>query len=266
MGHQVSYTFVDLDGIQPLWGWSWRELFRLHPRARSRASELLEFALPEEELDSIDAILESEDVRETVGRLLPQFYCIVQLAASIPAFSRHLIAVETRFLEEPTVLVAAASGGFLAGALPKGTVKAVCKLHHLNGPRRVLKPPRSVGRRLGRMLSDRELKRPWFPWQSPRCCGYDATGWGTYDFDNCLGVADTRRFLRFFNRAWVENWDVPYFLHGSDDSYFAWGIVSVEAREGVVPAFRQFALTRKLARPVLRAERFARPALAFWKI
>lgn len=267
MSHDVNYYFFDLAALAPLWGRRWSELGRgLAPARRGRLREIVEFALDDEDLPHLDQILSGDTVRRTLSRSSIQFHALASLVGELPEFQGAICGTDSPYLSEPGVLIATALGGVLRGELPPADLRAVCKIHSVANPGLALGLPPKTRRPLGMpRLTDADLFRPWFRWQGPHACGNEGTGWGEFDLDNCLGPADTRRFIRFFRLAWDANWPVPFFAEQPLDRAIIFDTVSVAPRRKGDRHFREFSLVRNLVAPVERAGGFRRPALAFEK-
>jgi hypothetical protein len=207
--------------------------------------------------------MRSETVGQTFRRLGNHGFCLQEIASAIPRFKGHVVCADSRLLEEPTVMVAVAAGGYLEGWVDRRTLRAVCKLYSLVGPAPVLGLPTRVRPKFGKFISVRDLYKPWFRWQRRDAFGSEGSGWGTYDMENCLGVADTRRFIHFFRRAWDGDLPVPFLPRGFNEP--GRRLISIKAKKREQPLFRQFGLVQDLAWPVFRAEQFCQPVVAFWK-
>src|SRR5262249_2156600 len=143
-------------------------------------------------------------------RSTPQFLLMSDIMAGIPKLRRHSLALSTNYLEDCFALVAAGIHGWVRGVVSTRTLQAILKLHNFEQPGHWLNLPRGVGAQVKRLVTLEMLVKPLYPWQGPDACRYFPAGFTDYTGQNCLNVADTRRFWKFLERAWEENQAVPF--------------------------------------------------------
>jgi hypothetical protein len=201
MGYTRYYTIFDRAAIDPVWDLPWSEFLQRYRPRRKAVVELLEFGLePEPTRAQAEDILARRTLKWTIRRCSPQFFIMGELLSLVSSSERHATSLRLACLDESAIVVALAAGRFRDGHVSRSTLRAICKLHSLAG----LDGQRGVARLL--TLSD--LRRALYSWQGNQACLYSPTG-AIDDLDNCLGTADTRRFLRFLDRCWMEDCPLP---------------------------------------------------------
>ncbi len=208
MGFDHYYQFVDRSVVDPFLRLTWGEFHKRYgwtDRAQwaSAAEFLTDFALePEPESPAIAKdVLARRTLRWTLRHSAPQLFCLMEgLVVHVPAVAACCPGVGTSCLDEAATFLAPAVYGFLEGRVRQRTLWAVFALHGCANELQWLDLPRRQKKIVREALAPSPLPRPMFPWQDE----------GSLDGQFFpLGVADTRRFLRFLRRAWDENWPCP---------------------------------------------------------
>jgi hypothetical protein len=209
MGLEHYYGFVDRSVVDPFLRLTWPEFDKHYgwtDRAQwdSAAEFLTDFALePQPESPAtVKDILARRTLRWTLRHSAPQLFCLMEgLVVHVPAIAARCPGVETSCPDEVVMFLAPAVYGFLQGQISQRTLWAVFALHGCANEPQWLNLPRRQKKIIREALAPSPLPRPMFPWQ-------DETSLDGECFP--LGVADTRRFLRFLRRAWDENWPCRY--------------------------------------------------------
>jgi hypothetical protein len=171
-----------------------------------------------------------------------------ELIFNTPGFRRHAQSITYKG-DYFVVLMAAAAEAYLQGRISKTMLWPVFKLHVTGDPGRRLKLTRRDHEALKTALSGREMWVPIYRWQG---AGYlEDEEWA-----NCLGVADTKRFVAVVVRAWKENWPVPRLGELSR--------IEIPSPKSGPPRFRDCGIWEAFAGPVIRkVTRFERPCVFF---
>jgi hypothetical protein len=201
MGYIRYYTVFDRAAIDPVWALPWSEFLRRYQPRRKAVIELLEWGLePEPTRAQVGDILARRTLKWTIPRCSPQFFVMGELLSLVPSLERHATSLRLACLDESAIVVALAAARFRDGLVSRPTLRAICKLHSLSG----LDGQRGVVR----LVTRSDLQRALYPWQGNQACLHSPSG-ATDDLDNCLGTANTRRFLRFLDRCWTEDCPLP---------------------------------------------------------
>lgn len=227
---EYFYQFFDRAVVDPLLGLTWDEYTARYALDGGRAAytlakaevggyatELLEgdarwadagriiaFALDEPELPENPSpeLLRSFmkwTLRRTMRHSSPQFWFLAEVVYEVPGVGDRCPSVWPDDWEEEGILVAAAADAFLERRIRQRTLWTVCELMGL--PWEWLELTDSELARLDGALQGLPPGHAPFPWQSPGDCRD-----GEYV---CLGLADTRRFLRFLEDACQGDWPAP---------------------------------------------------------
>jgi hypothetical protein len=203
------YEFFDRAAVDRLWKVSWSTLAKRSPERRwlhstknqedgyygSSLRELLMFCVdPQQSPGQIENILRARNVTETIRCCSPQFFAMSELMhRALPHSNLHIVPVE---VHNVTGLLTVAEQAFISKRISLATLWSVYKLH-------------SIGREEGwqgselsesvkRLLPWRRLWEPIYDWQGKQ--------FKDDEWSNCLGIADTRRFVSFVLQAYSENW------------------------------------------------------------
>ena len=195
------YVAFDRAVIDPVWDLPWSAFFQRYRPRRKAVVDLLEFGLePEPTRAQLDEILACRTLKWAIRRCSPQFFVMGELLSLVSSLERHTTSLRLACLDESAIVIALAAARFRDGHVSRSTLRAICKLHSLSG----LDGQRGVVR----LLTLSHLRRALYSWQGNQACLYSPSG-AIDDLDNCLGTADTRRFLRFLDRCWTEDCPLP---------------------------------------------------------
>jgi hypothetical protein len=188
------------------------------------------------------------------------FYDLDEVLHAVPALHRRS-AGTSGGMEDHLIILGVAVEARRTERLSSSSLAAVARLHDLPHGY-ASKPPSSLRRGfhgLGLRVT-RCSAEPWYPWIS-RSFDDDMYASG------CLRVGNTRRFLRFVERAWLENWPLPDIERLYEDDWRGRGLCVSRERDPKLPdtpaRFREFHLARELYSVVRRAGNFDRP-LVYW--
>jgi hypothetical protein len=201
MGYIRYYTVFDRAAIDPVWHLPWSEFLRRYRPRRKAVIELLEWGLePEPTRAQVEDILARRTLKWAIRRCSPQLFVMGELLSLVSGLERHTAGLRLACLDESAIVVTLAAARFRDGDVSRSTLRAICKLHSLSG----------LGGQRGavRLLTRSDLQRALYPWQGDQGCLHSPSG-AIDDLDNCLGTADTRRFLRFLDRCWTEDCPLP---------------------------------------------------------
>ena len=121
--------------------------------------------------------------------------------------------IQTFSVADSEALVAAGIDYWARGSVSEATLRAILKLNNFNqGRLQLLNLPKRILAKLEQFRWWQLQSKPLFSWQGTR---WQAENW-SYFVDNCLRVADTRRFVKFLELVWRENQPVPYIESLSD--------------------------------------------------
>ena len=148
------------------------------------------------------------------------------------------------------ILIAVALEAHLRGRVHQSALWPTFKLHSIEDPKGWLRLSSGERRTIKAVVSSRRMLEPIYRWQGEG--GFlDGEQWA-----NCLGIADTRRFVALILRAWKENWPVPRL--GELDR------ISLPPSQAEPPRFRDFELSKLFVRPLTnKVSRFDRPCVFF---
>jgi hypothetical protein len=191
---EAYYQFFDRDAVDPLLSMRWPEYMDRSFTDEEDAREFVEFAFDGGE--GITDVLSRRTLRWTMQRSSPQYHF---LAVIIDAAGGGPYVACNPF--ETAILLAVAVEAVLTGLSDRATLHAVLKINAASRPSDWLEISERDEKPLLRGWRPELMARPIYAWQGDDahlCCG-----------DTALGVADTRRLIRFLMRAWQENWPAP---------------------------------------------------------
>ena len=249
------YTFFDSEAIDPLWRITWKELFCRYPRSRTEIAELIEDEPKktvghESDCEDMEDVFEKKTVAWTIRRCTSPFYTMSYIIDIVPALRKHRLDIKTYYIGDSFALVAAGIDSWVRGVVGERTLHAILKLHNFEERSlHCLNLPKWLFTKLKQMASPEMLSKPLYSWQGSEACQSDNYGL----VDNCLKVAETRRFLAFLERAWQEDQPVPFVESLSD----CWEL----SAETTLPTFRELELTQRFMAKRKAIRRFERPCM-----
>lgn len=262
MGIKTYYTFFDRAVIDPVWRSPWKDFFQRHPRSRAEISELIEFGYNPEGVggrgpsdEELAEVFETKTVAWTLRRSTPQFSVMSDIMWLIPKLRRHSLDVSTGYNEDCFALVAAGIDGWVRRTVRDRTLLAILKLHNFEQLSHWLDLPKRIVTQVKRLVSPRMRSKPLYAWQGSEACRYSPFGVSDYERDNCLNLADTRRFLTFLERAWEENKAVPFLRPDIGRG------LSVDLATIASPKFRDVDLAQDLVAKRKAIRRFEKPCV-----
>lgn len=242
MGMDIYYTFFDHEAFDPVWRMTWLEFLRKYRPNRSTVEELLEFAwdgeIEERGLDKLDG----KTLKWTLARSSPQFFVMSEIMEMCPRFRKHRVHVQVRYMGDGEGLIGAGIERWVQKKTSSRTLAALMKVHAIDKPSDTFELPPRVASRVDRLVSAKQLEKPIYAWQGSAF--------------NCLGIADTRRFISFLRRAWEEDWPTPRLR---PDFYG-----SIEADIVTRPTVRMFKAIEDLHDRVKDIERLRRPSVLLY--
>jgi hypothetical protein len=251
MGFCHSYTIFDRGVVDPVWGMSWKEIFRRYPKTRGQISELIQASYrprgigsDEPSDDELAEIFETRTVVWTLRRSRMQLWLMYWLICTIPALRKHGVTVSTHYIEDFVALIAAGIRSFAQGTVTSRTLLAMLHLHAwtpTTRPRGWLRVPKQAGVRVDRLRPPKSLLQPVYGWLREW-----EDEWG------CLNSADTRRFLEFLERAWEENEELLFFIAAGS---------GVSVTDITKPRFRDLDLAQQLIAATRKTRKFKRPCV-----
>jgi len=258
---EFFYHFFDRTACDQLWKTSWKEYLRRWGRTRWARAEptregteslrdMISFHIdPEPTAEEVERILAHETIQQTVKRSSPQFGPMSELMSNTPAFRKHSQCIFFKG-DYFAILIAVAFEAYLRGRAPQSALWPVFKLHSIEDPRGWLRLSSGERKTIKAVVSSHWMLEPIYRWQGEG--GFlDGEQWS-----NCLGVADTRRFVALILRAWKENWPVPRL--GELDR------ISLPPSQAEPPQFRDFELSKLFVGPLTnKVSQFDRPCVFF---
>ena len=204
-----TFEFFDRAAVDHLWNISWRTLIRRNPQnAWLQSAErvevgtydgkslrgLLTFCI-QQSPKRIETILETRKVADTLKKCTGQFFAMSELMTNaLPHSDKFIEYVE---IHEVLPLISIAWDAFLLGRISPAILWSVFKLHSLK-PTDPSDDSQVAPRWVRALLPWHRLWDPIYSWQGKR--------FREDEWSNCLGLADTRRFISFVQRANKENW------------------------------------------------------------
>lgn len=273
MGVYVDYVFFDRIVVDSLWGMTYGEFAKKYPRTRKRIAVIFasEIRLPSwekpEDLDwvvgdslleevfesykdqiaELETFLEDKTLSWAISHCIDCYYVMEGLFENIPsirkqgyAFTGGRLAHDGLGLEP---IVAAGVEAFLAQKISWPVLRAILTLHcgdnYSNYDLRLTRKERSL------VFGKIPLYPKIYRWQRPEAC------WGGMCYTGCLGIRDTRLFMRFVIQAWEENWPVSRLKN-----YDEWPLGKPKHY------FRDFYLPKELHKLISRrAKHFKKPCV-----
>lgn len=204
-----TFEFFDRAAVDHLWNISWKTLIRRNPQnawlqSKERVElgsydgkslrELLTFGL-QRSLKRIETILETRKVSDTLRSCNLQFDTMSELMTNaLPHSEKFIEWVE---IHDVIPLISIAGQAFVSEAISAATLWSVVKLHSVS--------PMDIEEG-----SELEVKAkallPWHRMWDPIYSWQGNKRFREEEWTNCLGLADTRRFVSFVRRADKENW------------------------------------------------------------
>jgi len=258
---EFRYHFFDRNACDKLWKSSWKEYLSKWGKTRwangpftgestESLRDMIAFYIdPQPTAEDVERILAHETIVQTVSKSSPQFGPMSELLSRTPAYRKH-----SQFIffkgDYFAVLIAVGLEAYLQGRASQSDLWPVFKLHSIEDPRDWLRLSSGDRKTIKAVVSSRWFLDPIYPWQGEG--GFlDGEEWC-----NCLGVADTRRFIALVVRAWKENWPVPRL--GELDR------ISIPPSQTGPPRFRDFELSKLFAAPLTKkVSHFERPCVFF---
>ncbi len=197
MGIEHYYWVIDRTVIDPFLALSWREFHKKlgwdsTSQWKSAAEFFLEFEMPvETDPKTVERILATRTVGWSMRHSSQPYWFLEYVIPT--ALRRRCPQFDPSCLEETAMIIAAAVYGFLQGRVDRQTLFAVLVLIDGIG---WLKLRKSEEKAVLAALPPLPQPKPFVLWQTER-------GDSSH---SCLGLLDTRRFLRFLKRAWKERW------------------------------------------------------------
>jgi hypothetical protein len=209
---------------------------------------------PEPSEDDIANIFETKTVAWTLQRTTTmQFFVMSEIIDELSIGSRQKpVCVRSGYLEDCFLLLAAGVEGWVRGTVTGQTLQATLKLHNFTKPSHWLTLPHGLQGKVDRLISPKILARPPYPWRGLNACGSSSAA--DYDGANCLKPQDTKRFLTFLERAWEEDWAVPFVKDPAHSGQ------SVGSEVGI-PRFRQVELAQQLLPKLKVLRKFKHPCV-----
>ena len=232
MSAEQFYWFVDIAAVDPMLRMAWATFLDKYPWRRRALEDHLKFVLePQPDDNEIAAILKRRDVRWALKHAQPAYYFLDLVVHHVPRLRKMCPQVWPADLFEFVAIESTAVEAFLKGYITARTLWAVNNLNGAEDPRAWLDLSKPDWLRVQNVRRSGPIEKPIFRWQNQQALneGY-----------RCLGVPDTKRFIKFLLCAWEGNWPVPRIRR------------DLEATRGLVtkalPRFRDFRLARELVR------------------
>jgi hypothetical protein len=203
---------------------------------------------PEPTPEDVDRILAHETIQRTVMCSSPQFGPMSELMSNTPALRKHSQSMVS-FGGYFPVLIAVALEAYLRGQVPQSSLWSSLKLHNIADPSPWLRLSRSERTEIKAVVSHRRMWEPIYRWQGEDFLRGE-------QWSNCLGIADTKRFIALILRAWDENWPVPRIKKFDE--------ISERPFTADPPRFRDFEMSRDFVTPLKKkVSKFDRPCVFF---
>jgi hypothetical protein len=258
-----QYAFVDEATLAPFLKASWRELFARYPSLERKARTWGVYApASAESADEIVAAFSRETVRESLRRDRPsQFWLLDNLLGTLPPL-RGRRAIAAAGMEDHLVPLAIAAEGRLDNRVSSRTLRAVAKLHDFPNRYVGIELPARLQAAFKGVLRPSYRRQLWYSWQRTLLLDGDSY--------NCLRSSDTRLFLAFVRKAWLENTAVPDLDRPLEKWWRGSGKVlgrHTGSGQGTSKKpyghFRDFHVASELYKAAAKASRFKRP-FAYW--
>jgi hypothetical protein len=205
-----TFEFFDRAAVDHLWNISWRTLIKRNPQnAWLQSTEsvevgsyrgenlrgLLTFGI-QQSPERIETILKTRKVSDTIRRCNLQFFTMSDLMTNaLPHSERFIEYVEIKYIDP---LISTAWQAFVSGRISAATLWSVFKVNSVK-PTDFSFESQATQRWFRALLPWHRLREPIYSWQGEASFKHEES-------TNCLGLADTRRFISFLRRANRENW------------------------------------------------------------
>jgi hypothetical protein len=205
-----TFEFFDRAAVDHLWNITWKTLIRRNPQnAWLQSTEsvevgsydgkslrgLLTFGV-QRSPKRIETILKTRKVSDTIRRCYSQFFTMSELMTNaLPHSERFIEWVE---IHQTLPLISIALEAFLSGRISTATLWSVFKLNSVK-PTDLSDDSQAAQRWFRSLLPWHRFWEPIYSWQGEASFRHEES-------TNCLGLADTRRFISFLRRANKENW------------------------------------------------------------
>src|ERR1035441_3002123 len=210
MGMNHTFEFFDRVAVDHLWNISWKTLIKRNPQnawLQSREPmeegsysfkslrELLTFGI-QRSPRRIETILKTRKVSDTIRSCNLQFFTMSELMTNaLPHSEKFIEWVE---IHHVLPLISIAWDAFLSGRISPATLWSVFKLNSVK-PTDLSDDSQAAPGWVRALLPWHRLWEPIYSWQGNSPFKHE-------ELTNCLGLADTRRFISFVRRANKENW------------------------------------------------------------
>ncbi len=217
-----TFEFFDRAAVDHLWNISWKTLLKRNPQNAWLQStepmeegsydykslrELLAFGI-QRSPERIETILETKKVSETMRSCNLQFFTMSELMTNaLPHSEKFIEWVE---IHDVIPLMSIAWGAFLSGRISPPILWSVFKLNSVT-PADFADDSQEAPEWVRALLPWHRLWEPIYSWQGKDPFRHE-------EWTNCLGLADTRRFISFVRRANKENWAAESLNAGSKDA------------------------------------------------
>jgi hypothetical protein len=214
-----TFEFFDRTAVDHLWNISWRTLLRRNPQiAWLQSTErvdvgsydgkslrgLLTFCI-QQSPEQIETVLKTGRVSDTLRSCNLQFFTMSELMTNaLPHSEKFIEWVE---IHEILPLISIAWDAFHSGRISPATLWSVFKLNSVK-PTDLSDDSQAAPRWVRDLLPWHRLWEPIYSWQGNKRFREEES-------TNCLGLADTRRFVSFLQRANKENWATESLIAGS---------------------------------------------------
>lgn len=202
------YQWIDRSVVDPFLAMTWSDFHRKYRWRDSEWATPWEFVGhfwcdfdPEEHLGLLQRRLANRSLRATMTYCGPYFFYLHELLHHAPDVRKRCPSIWPDHLEESWLLFAAAVHQFFEGDLDASTLWLILMAHGTPREIECLDLSERQIARLWNALKDQAPLKPMFPWLDEDCWTDGYSG---------LGLADTRRFLKWLSRTWQANAPCPY--------------------------------------------------------
>jgi len=205
------YEFFDRTVVDHFWRLSWKSVMKRYrgpwfssggPQETGVYSgeslrQLLNFSLkPTPTVQQLERMLATVAVSATVRRCHPQFWAMDEIMRKVLSRPENsLVSVE---LDDISGLISVAARAFLDRRITAATLWTVAKLHSVKFDDWAQLDSKQ-SKAINSALPWHRMWQPIYSWQDKHACADD-------EWTNCLGVDNTRRFVRFVMDAYRGNW------------------------------------------------------------
>ncbi len=203
MSIEYYYQYIDRSVVDPLLRLKGGEFIKRYAPSEERWHELLDY------YEGRQVRLSSHARRKRLSWLMvrsrPQFGFLNALIYGLPEIKRRCPEIwPGGSFEEVGFLFSAATYGFFEKRISSATLSTVFVLHGWAPIDQWLRLPKERAAYLDEeLLKHIYPAKPMFPWQRG---DFLDGGHGS------LTIRETRRFLRFLESAWAENWETPWLI------------------------------------------------------